>query len=119
MFCSDCGFPLEEGDLYCGKCGRKTVEAITAGLSRPLRRPVEGKKVAGVCAGFAHYFDMDVTVVRLLWVGASVVPFVPGLFAYPVCWALMPRADKGNEKASKSAPAVSKKKNPIAFRQGA
>ena len=25
------------------------------------------KKLAGVCAGFARYFDVDVTVMRILW----------------------------------------------------
>jgi phage shock protein C len=117
MFCAHCAFPLEEGDLYCGKCGRKTVEAIETGLSRPLRRPTDDKKVAGVCAGVARYLDVDTTVVRLLWVGASIVPFVPGLVAYPICWALMPRDEQ--KTASGAKRRVTLKSKLLAFRQRA
>jgi len=29
--------------------------------------PTAGPEIAGVCLGFAEYFDIDVTVVRLVW----------------------------------------------------
>ena len=93
MFCTNCGFALEEGYLYCGKCGCRTVDAPGISFARPLRRVAEEKKVAGVCAGFARYLSVDVTLVRVLWVGASILPFAPGLIAYTVCWMLMPRDD--------------------------
>jgi phage shock protein C len=49
-------------------------------------------KVAGVCAGFARYFGLDVTLVRVLWVVLTVCP-VPsfGLVAYIVAWIVMPK----------------------------
>ncbi len=43
---------------------------------------------AGVCAGVAEYFEVDVTLVRILWVifsfGAA------GILAYIICMILMP-----------------------------
>jgi phage shock protein C len=50
----------------------------------------EGKKIAGVCAGFARYFEVDVTLVRLLWL---VVAFCAGVgfIAYLVAWIVMPK----------------------------
>lgn len=42
----------------------------------PLVRPVDGRMVAGVCAGVARYLDLDVTVVRLV---AVVLALVGGL----------------------------------------
>jgi phage shock protein C len=95
MFCSSCSFPLEEGDRFCARCGRTTVEGTQTGAFRAQRlmRPKAQKKVAGVCEGFARYFEVDPTLVRIGWVGASVLPFTPGLVAYAVCWALMPRDD--------------------------
>jgi len=60
---------------------------------RFVRLPDEGK-IAGVCAGLAAYFDVDVTVVRLVWVILSIVPgvFIGGLVAYIAAWILTPVA---------------------------
>jgi phage shock protein C len=57
---------------------------------RRLRRIVQGKKVAGVCAGYAEYFNMDVTLMRLIWVGLLVMPPSIGLVAYIVSWIVLP-----------------------------
>ena len=58
-----------------------------------MRLPDEGK-IAGVCAGLAAYFDVDVTVARLVWVILSIVPgvFIGGLVAYIAAWILTPVA---------------------------
>ena len=60
---------------------------------RFVRLPDEGK-IAGVCAGLAAYFGVDVTVVRLVWVILSIVPgvFIGGLVAYIAAWILTPVA---------------------------
>jgi phage shock protein C len=49
-------------------------------------------KIAGVCAGFARYFALDVTLVRVLWVVLTVFP-MPffGLISYFVAWIVMPK----------------------------
>jgi phage shock protein C len=48
--------------------------------------------VAGVCAGFAHYFGLDVSLVRLAWAILSIVPgaIVGGVIAYVLAWLVMP-----------------------------
>ena len=33
-------------------------------MKKQLMRSGRDKKIAGVCAGVAHYFDMDPTIVR-------------------------------------------------------
>lgn len=47
------------------------------------------KKVAGVCAGLGDYFDLDPTIVRILFV---VIFFAGGasLLAYLIMWIVMP-----------------------------
>ena len=49
-------------------------------------------KIAGVCAGFARYLGLDVTLVRVLWVVLTVFP-MPffGLVSYIVAWIVMPK----------------------------
>jgi phage shock protein C len=54
-----------------------------------LVRPRQNRKVAGVCAGFAEYFDLDVTLIRIVWVLCVVCAGV-GALAYVVCWIVIP-----------------------------
>lgn len=48
------------------------------------------KSVAGVCAGFANYLDVDVVLVRIVWLCAAIFTGV-GFIAYVVCWIVMPK----------------------------
>lgn len=64
-------------------------------FSRPaerLRRILAGKKIAGVCAGFAEYFGADITLMRIIWVALLLLPPHIGLFAYIVAWAVLPKS---------------------------
>jgi len=51
-------------------------------------------KIAGVCGGIAEYFNVDPTIVRLIWAALSVVPggFVGGILAYLFAWIIIPNA---------------------------
>lgn len=57
-----------------------------------MSRPTKEGKIAGVCAGFARYFGLDVTLVRIVWLVLSVWP-VPlfGVISYIVAWIVMPK----------------------------
>lgn len=50
------------------------------------------KKLAGVCGGLGEYFDIDPTVIRLLFIVLGIItgifPFVVGYF---LAWLLVPR----------------------------
>lgn len=46
--------------------------------------------IAGVCAGVAQYFNIDPTVVRILWV-LFVLMGGSGFLVYVILWILMPR----------------------------
>lgn len=52
-------------------------------------RDMQNAKLGGVCAGIARYFDIDVTIVRILWVLAVLFGGC-GILAYLVCWIIMP-----------------------------
>ncbi len=50
------------------------------------------KMLDGVCAGIAEYFDIDPTLIRLLWaVGSLILGGFGGLIAYVVCAVIIPR----------------------------
>ena len=54
-----------------------------------LYRVNEGKKLCGVCMGLSEYFEIDVTIVRLLWVFISLV-YGSGLLLYIIAALIMP-----------------------------
>ena len=50
---------------------------------------IQDKKVCGVCGGIANYFDVDPTVIRLIWVIFTLVGG-SGLIAYIIAAIIMP-----------------------------
>lgn len=54
-----------------------------------LYKVEEDRKVCGVCGGFAEYFNMDPTIVRVIWV---ILTFAwgTGLLVYFICALCMP-----------------------------
>jgi phage shock protein C len=51
---------------------------------------MQDKKIGGVCAGFAVYMDVDVTLVRILWL-LTVLFGGAGIIAYIIAWIAMPK----------------------------
>jgi phage shock protein C len=50
------------------------------------------KKLLGVCSGLARYFDMDVTLVRLIVVFLTIsTGMLPGIFSYVIAALIMPK----------------------------
>ena len=62
------------------------------GSDRRLTRSYSNRMVCGVCAGIAEYFNWDPTIVRLIWVGASLLfgAGFMGLIAYFIVAVIMP-----------------------------
>jgi len=56
---------------------------------RKLYRSNTQKVLAGVCGGVAEYFNVDVNIVRILWL-VSVLLGGSGLLAYIICWIVIP-----------------------------
>jgi len=56
---------------------------------KELRLSARDKKLGGVCGGIAEYFDIDPTIVRILWVAFSLA-YGSGLLAYIICYFVIP-----------------------------
>jgi phage shock protein C len=60
--------------------------------SPPLRRVRNGAMIAGVCGGLARWLGWDVTIVRLLYIVATIASIgFPGILTYLLLWLIMPR----------------------------
>ena len=57
--------------------------------SKQLRRSRKNRVVAGVCAGLAEYFGIDVYIVRLLFAAFACLGGV-GILLYLVAWLILP-----------------------------
>jgi phage shock protein C len=94
MFCTKCGIEQRDQDKFCPECGAPTGRGVPPPVARTARlsRPTKEGKIAGVCAGFARHFGLDVTLVRVVWLVLTVWPLpVFGVIAYIVAWIVMPK----------------------------
>lgn len=49
------------------------------------------KALGGVCAGLAEYFNLDISIVRILYLVISVVSAAfPGIIVYLIMWSIIP-----------------------------
>ena len=58
-------------------------------MNKKLYRSITNKKLCGVCGGIGEYFDLDPTLIRVLWL-CSVFLLGGGLLAYIICAIIMP-----------------------------
>ena len=87
MYCNYCGKVIQDDANNCAYCGKR-VGAVSA--RKRLMRPRHNRKIAGVCSGLAEYFDLDVTLVRVLWLVITLFTGVVfGTVAYIVAWIVM------------------------------
>lgn len=62
---------------------------------RRLTRDRDERMIGGVCSGIAKHFDLDPTLVRVVFVILSFVSGI-GIIAYVVLWLLLPAGDRGD-----------------------
>jgi phage shock protein C len=69
----------------------------TTGDDRPVRtfrRSTDDRVLAGVCGGAAKLLGVDVSLLRILLVVATIFGFGLGAVLYLVCWMVVPVEDR-------------------------
>ena len=96
MYCTRCGIQIEETVNFCHTCGAETPRGTEArraagySASRRLYRSTSDKKLGGVCAGLARYFEVDPTLIRLICAAAIFVSGGLVILAYIAAWIIVP-----------------------------
>lgn len=98
MFCTHCGVQMGDPEPnFCSSCGKPSASG-RARYDRPyakrLERPRLGRRIAGVCAAFADYFEVDVTLIRVLAVIGLFFSFGTGLIAYVIAAIVIPNEER-------------------------
>ncbi len=108
MICPSCQKEIADNSRFCYLCGARLMAPAPAPAAyvpgtgpRRLYRSATDRKLGGVCGGIAEYFEVDPTIIRVLFFLGLFTGF--GIVAYLVAWILIPL---GPEGAPGSAPAA-------------
>ncbi|MCX6577811.1 MAG: PspC domain-containing protein [Candidatus Aminicenantes bacterium] len=59
--------------------------------AKKLYRSLIQKMVAGVCGGLAEYFDIDVSIIRLIFIAIALASaLIPMFIFYIIAWIVIP-----------------------------
>ncbi|HWB38682.1 MAG TPA: PspC domain-containing protein [Candidatus Saccharimonadales bacterium] len=87
------GTPEDFGDDEDGKTAKESETG-----ARRLFRDTDNAMIAGVGAGLANYFGLDVVVVRLAMAALTVISLGTGIVLYILLWLIVPPATTTSEK---------------------
>ncbi len=76
--------------IYDEKSSAGSAAPSETGEKKALVRSVTDRKIAGVCAGLGHYFGIDPTIVRVLFVILAFNPYLLSVIAYGVMMFVVP-----------------------------
>jgi phage shock protein C len=105
MYCNFCGKVIQDDANLCGSCGKRVADGALA--RKKLIRPRSGRKIAGVALGLAEYFDLDISLMRLVWL-LTVLLGGGGILAYIIAWIVIPSESSfpASCQAEKVSPAA-------------
>lgn len=71
-------------------------------MEKRLERYLDEAQIGGVAAGLAHYFNIDRTLIRVLFVAGIFVPSAPALVLYIILWVVLPERRFGLSTSTQS-----------------
>ncbi len=105
LYCPQCGKEYSQRANFCCDCGGRLSAPNTPHATK-LTRSRTDKKIAGVCGGFASYFNLDATLIRIVWLMMLIFAGCGGI-AYLIAWIVMPEEPQPSAISVASTPVVS------------
>lgn len=72
--------------------------------AKQLFRDPEKQKIAGVCAGLAHYVGMEISMMRAIWLGIAILGIFSAAIStllivliYVILWVVLPKAETASD----------------------
>ncbi|MBO4557141.1 MAG: PspC domain-containing protein [Bacteroidales bacterium] len=88
---------MPDGSTFTGSASRTTEDGSELPPVHKFYRDVEHRSIGGVCSGIAAYFNLDITLVRVLFVALFLCASC-GFWLYVVLWIIAPKAVTPTEK---------------------
>lgn len=84
-------------------------------FSKKLYRDPDNKTIAGVCSGLGHYFNIDITLVKIIFF-ISLFMALTGFWVYIVIWIIAPEAITPAQKCEmRGIPATAENMRKFSF----
>ena len=98
----------EQEEVYFSEkpSGKRRSQKSSAAFTgnKQLFRDPEHAKIAGVCAGLAHYVGLDISAMRAIWVGIAVLGIFTAaisttliIIIYIILWIVLPQAQTATD----------------------
>lgn len=96
----------EQEEAYFSESSKKKEQRTSPNHSgnKQLFRDPEKQKIAGVCAGIAHYVGMDVSAMRAIWLGIAILGVFTAAIStslivliYIILWIVLPQAETATD----------------------
>ncbi|WP_285270146.1 PspC domain-containing protein [Kaistella rhinocerotis] len=94
----------QEEAYFSEKASRQEEKTTASAGNKQLFRDPEKQKIAGVCAGLAHYVGMDVSAMRAIWLGIAILGVFTAAIStslivliYVILWIVLPRAETATD----------------------
>lgn len=96
----------EQEEAYFSENSKKKEQRSSANYSgnKQLFRDPEKQKIAGVCAGLAHYVGMDIGAMRAIWLGIAILGIFTAaistsliILIYVILWVVLPKAETATD----------------------
>lgn len=96
----------EQEEAYYSENSKKKEQRTSANYSgnKQLFRDPEKQKIAGVCAGLAHYVGMDISAMRAIWLGIAILGVFTAaistsliILIYVILWIVLPQAETATD----------------------
>ena len=81
-------------------------------MAKKLYRSASQKMIGGVCAGLADYMDIDISLVRLVFVALVLVTAIfPMVLFYVIAWIVVPFKEEATDVQSEESEEAEKKQD--------
>ena len=96
----------EQEEAYYSEKSKKKEQKTSGSYSgnKQLFRDPEKQKIAGVCAGLAHYVGMDISAMRAIWLGIAILGVFTAAIStslivliYVILWIVLPQAQTATD----------------------
>lgn len=94
----------QEEAYFSEKTSRNENKSTGTNGQKQLFRDPEKQKIAGVCAGLAHYVGMDISAMRAIWLGIAILGVFTAaistsliILIYVILWIVLPKAETATD----------------------